>query len=130
MAIKCYIAGCNIDECKALRDLLVEKGYEITAKWLDEPFCRTLTYSVEDRRRIANMDRDDVLRSDLLIHFATDRYIPGGKFVEVGIAIGANIPVINIGHQENMLMWCDSVETVDTQEDAIFLLERRILEEL
>jgi hypothetical protein len=128
MAIKCYIAGCNIDECRALRDLLVEKGYEITAKWLDEPFRRTLTYSVENRRHIANMDRDDVLRSDLLIHFATDRYIPGGKFVEVGIAIGANIPVINVGHQENMLMWCDSVETVDTQEYAILLLERRILE--
>jgi hypothetical protein len=127
MAIKCYIAGCNIDECKALRDLLVEKGYEITAKWLDEPFRRTLTYSVEDRRHIANMDRYDVLRSDLLIHFATDRYIPGGKFVEVGIAIGANIPVINIGYQENMLMWCDSVETVATQEEAILLLERRIL---
>ena len=130
MAIKCYIAGCNIDECRALRDLLVEKGYEITAKWLDEPFRRTLTYSVENRRHIANMDRDDVLRSDLLIHFATDRYIPGGKFVEVGIAIGANIPVINVGYQENMLMWCDSVETVATQEDAILLLERRILEEL
>jgi nucleoside 2-deoxyribosyltransferase len=127
MAIECYIAGCNIDECKALRDLLVEKGYEITAKWLDEPFRRTLTYSVENRRHIANMDRDDVLRSDLLIHLATDRYIPGGKFVEVGIAIGANIPVINVGHQENMLMWCDSVETVDTQEEAILLLERRIL---
>jgi hypothetical protein len=130
MAIKCYIAGCNIDECRALRDLLVEKGYEITAKWLDEPFRRTLTYSVENRRHIANMDRDDVLRSDLLIHFATDRYIPGGKFVEVGIAIGANIPVINVGYQENMLMWCDSVETVATQEDAILLLERRILEGL
>jgi hypothetical protein len=127
MAIKCYIAGCNIDECKVLRDLLVEKGYEITAKWLDEPFRHTLTYSVENRRRIANIDRDDVLRSDLLIHFATDRYILGGKFVEVGIAIGANIPVINVGYQENMLMWCDSVETVDTQEDAILLLERRIL---
>ena len=130
MAIECYIAGCNIDECKALRDLLVEKGYEITAKWLDEPFRRTLTYSIENRRHIANMDRDDVLRSDLLIHFATDRYIPGGKFVEVGIAIGANIPVINVGYQENMLMWCDSVETVATQEEAILLLERRILEGL
>ena len=130
MTIKFYIAGRNIDECKALRDVLIEKGYEVTAKWLDEPFRRTLTYTVEDRRRIANMDKDDVLRSDVLIHFATDRYIPCGKFVEVGIAIGANIPVINIGHQENMLMWCDSVETVPTQEEAIILLERRILEEL
>lgn len=67
----------------------------------------------KEKSRIAKEDADGVESSDALVLVAgPDRY-SGGKFVEVGIALGMRKLVVVIGRRENMLLWHPSVMATD-----------------
>jgi nucleoside 2-deoxyribosyltransferase len=112
VAAHCRWAGSHVAA------VLSERGHQITARWLSQPFGATTDYTPETCRDIAQQDMDDVCAADGLVLVAgPDRY-SGGKFVEVGIALGTGKRVVVIGRRENMLMHHPSVEQVDTPEAA------------
>ena len=116
--MKFYIAGCNQQTAIALSNELKSLGHDIICTWLTTPFKRTLEHSIEERVAIAKLDAEEVTMADAVVLLESPERIPGGKFVEAGIAIGQGKMVFNIGRRENMLMWhpqvwqCDSVEVL------------------
>lgn len=51
------------------------------------------------------IDVADVLRSDALICYGGEQFVLRGALVEVGVAIGNNIPVIIVGHTDSFGTW-------------------------
>ena len=119
--MKIYIAASSQTQAKAAADLCVAAGHTITSRWLDVPFDRTVTYTEDQRREIAQYDYDDVVASDALVCLESDHLIPGGKFVEVGIALGTDKLVVAIGKRENMLMWHPAISACKSVEEFIEL---------
>jgi hypothetical protein len=80
------------------------------------------------REKFATDDRDDVLAASLLVAFTE---VPrtsnsrGGRHVELGIAIGAGIPVVVIGPRENVFCHLPEVEHYDTW-DAFLAVMRAV----
>jgi nucleoside 2-deoxyribosyltransferase len=122
--MKIYVAGSNQDEANAVAAILISEGHVITARWLLKPFNRTETHTVPERMQIAKEDVEDVLAADCLIMLSSSRRVSGGKFVELGVALGANKLVCLIGERENMLMWHPSIQHFVTIEDALPVLAK------
>jgi nucleoside 2-deoxyribosyltransferase len=117
--MKVYVAGHDQKEARRVAAALRAVGVQVKSSWLDEDFQRTSFYSDEDRCRIAIQDVEEVQDADALVFLASLHRVPGGKFVEVGVALGLNKPVHLIGHRENMLMWHPNVEAWDSLEDLV-----------
>ena len=124
--MKLYIAGQSQAEARSVAKIMREAGHAITSSWLDEDFTKTGEYTDEDRTRIAARDVREVSESDAIIVIPSPRRIPGGKFVEVGVAIGLEIPVEVLGHRENMLMYHPLVSVWNSAED--FIKGKRLIE--
>lgn len=77
------------------------------------------------REKFATDDRDDVLAAQRVIAFTE---VPrtsnsrGGRHVELGIAIGAGIPVVVIGPRENVFCHLPEVEHYDTWDEYLAVL--------
>ena len=111
------------------RDQLTARGHVVPARWLDGshqigndgmPLTEEGERRFEEghpdadhlRARFACHDLEDVLGCDMLIAFTepprsgTSR---GGRHVELGIALGRDIPVTIIGPRENVFCWLPQV---------------------
>lgn len=117
-----YVAAHSQEEARKVADLLKAAGHTICSTWLHEDYKRTTEYTGEERRAIANKDAMEVANSDAIMLLASPYRVPGGKFVEVGVAIGLGKPVYVLGHRENMLMWHDLVRQFNSAEDLIVRL--------
>jgi len=111
-----YIAGHNKADCRTIRAALAGV-VDVQASWLEGSFLRSEYYSVDERREIAETDASEVSSSQGVILVASPYRVPGGKFVEAGVAIGCGLPVYVIGHRENMLMWHPLVRQFSCVED-------------
>jgi nucleoside 2-deoxyribosyltransferase len=111
--MKIYVASHSQEKALEIAKLLQDNGHHITSRWIYQPFNDTVTYTETQRQQIAEEDTDDVLISDILVLIAGPDKYSGGKFVEAGIAIGANKPVIIIGRRENMLLWHKNIIALD-----------------
>lgn len=118
--MKIYIAGHNQDIALEIANAIADSTeYTVTSSWLYKPFHPTNHHTVDERIAIATEDYLDIDRSDALLIISSHKRVPGGKFVEVGIAIGQGKPVYLIGNRENMLMWHPNVTQYDSIDDFI-----------
>jgi hypothetical protein len=121
---------------------LVAAGHSVPARWLNgshqlnnegmpigddgEALVEAASQSAEAaaplREKFATEDRDDVLAADVLIAFTE---VPrssnsrGGRHVELGIAIGAGIPVIVVGPRENVFCHLPEVTHYETWTECL-----------
>lgn len=117
--MKLYIAAHNQEDARKVAILCAAAGHQITSTWLQEDFKRTAEYTEADKRAIADKDAREVAESDALVLLPSAMRIPGGKFVEVGIALGLGKPVFILGHRENMLMWHSHTICFASAEDLL-----------
>ena len=117
--MKLYIAAHSQTDANKVATLLCDAGHTITATRLQEDFSRTANYTEAERTAIALKDAVEVAASDGLVLLASPYRVPGGKFVEVGVAIGLGLPVYVLGHRENMLMWHPLTQQYNSVEDLI-----------
>lgn len=116
--MKFYVAAHDRLLASLVADVISRGGHDCTSTWIKNEFHPTEKHTVEERMSIAFEDVEDVCRSDVLVLVAgADKY-SGGKFVEAGIAMGRGIPVIVVGRRENMLLWHNSIMSVDTVQMA------------
>ena len=120
--MRVYIAGDSQEKCLEVAEKLIKAGHEIISSWLYEKFLRTRKYTPDQRAAIAMQDESDILDSEALVCVAGPDLIPGGKFVEVGIAHGMGKMVCVLGRRENMLMWHPSFLCADNIEALIEIL--------
>ena len=121
--MKLYIAGHNQIEAITAAKMLGREGHSITSRWLWAPFNPTEKYAPEKREEIATMDADDVTEADALVLLSCEARVPGGKFVEAGIALGQGKEVFVIGRRENMLLWHPRVYCFATIHECILALK-------
>lgn len=111
------------------RAQLAARGIGVTSRWLDgghqigtdgQPLTEEGERRFEAgdasadelRVKFANDDLEDVLAARLLVAFtetprtATSR---GGRHVELGIALGASIPIAVVGPRENIFCWLPQI---------------------
>lgn len=117
--MKVYVAGHDQEQSKEVAKVIADRGHTIVSSWLYMPFHRTHSHSIEERVKIAAKDADEVMDCDLLVLCAGDTKVSGGKFVEVGIAIGLNKRISVLGRRENMLMYHPSIVAFDSLEDLL-----------
>lgn len=117
--MKIYVAAHSQDDARKVAEKLSEAGHEITSTWLQKDFSRTSSYTEFQREQIANKDAHEVMNSDALVLLASPYRVPGGKFVEVGVALGLRKPIYLLGHRENMLMWHYLVQQFNSVEDML-----------
>jgi nucleoside 2-deoxyribosyltransferase len=115
--MKLYIAGHDQEIANDIASRLSATGHEITASWLFKPFHPTKHHTAEERVDIAVEDFNDIARADALVIISSDRPVPGGKFVEAGIALGLGKKIFLIGDRENMLMWHPKIRQIMNTEE-------------
>jgi len=114
-----YVAGHIQSECRKVAAYLTAAGHEVVSTWLLEDFSKTSSYTVEDRTAIALKDTNEILGAEAVVLVPSPYLVTGGKFVEVGIAIGAGKRVYVLGHRENMLMWHPDVRSFANVQEFI-----------
>ena len=128
------------------REQLRVLGFTVDARWLNgshqlddqgRPIGETGEFLFESgspqapdhlRQKFAIDDRDDVLAADRLIAFTEQPRSGnsrGGRHVELGIALGAGIPVSVVGPRENVFTWLPEVEHYDTWDGFLADLRAR-----
>jgi nucleoside 2-deoxyribosyltransferase len=120
--MRVYVASHDKELASVAAHELTSGGHHILSTWHQLEFKPTDEHPEWNRRVIAKRDADEVSMADAVVLIAgPDRY-PGGKFVEVGIAIGQGKPVVVIGRRENMLMWHRNVIGAANAKEAAAIL--------
>lgn len=117
--LKIYIAGSNNKKAMVLKDFLKSKikDIEFTSVWHDaKQDIRLQRLVAGDKKKIANRNYDQISACDILILVSDLDHVPGGKFVEAGIALGMGKSVLAVGYRENTLLYHDQVVECETLE--------------
>jgi hypothetical protein len=122
--MRVYIAGDSQEKCLEVAEELIKAGHEIISSWLYEEFLRTKKYTPERRAIIASQDESDILDCEALVCVASPDMVPGGKFVEVGLAHGMGKTVFILGRRENMMMWHPSFQHADNVNALVEILAK------
>lgn len=93
-------------------------GLAVASTWHDEQprDLEKLTEPEIADKLAANYSR--ILSSDALILVASPDKVPGGKFVEVGIAWALGKRILVVGRRENLYLRSPAVEAFETPEQA------------
>ena len=122
--MKLFIASHSQTHAKTLQTQLEQHGHEVVARWIttDSKFGHGLdAYTDQERTALAAMDEADVRAADALILIAEPegRTVPGGKHVEMGIAIALEKPIFVLGRKENIFHWHRRVRVFATTDDLL-----------
>lgn len=115
--MKIYVACHCVKLGNEVAQRLIMNGHQITSSWLQDPFLPTHDYTIDDRRRIAENDINDIDAADAVVLVAGPDKYPGGKFMEAGYGLGAGKLVFVYGRRENMLTWYPAITHIDTLDD-------------
>lgn len=128
--MRIYIAAHSQPMARDLKKQLELLGHAVVARWIEHDTKFGLgaaSYSDTERKALAAMDDADVRRADVLVLLAEPegRFVPGGKHVETGIALGIGIPVYVVGRRENIFHWHPRVEVFESVDCLFQMLDPR-----
>jgi hypothetical protein len=116
--MKIYITASNRWSALYFAENLRRAGATITSNWHDRQMERTSTIKDEIKQANAETTSKMIADSDVLLIVSDPDMVPGGKFVDVGIALQAGLTVFLVGRRENLKMHhpkiiqCDDLEGV------------------
>jgi nucleoside 2-deoxyribosyltransferase len=130
MGLKIYTAGSisRRPEIKEAASDLRGEGYIVTSRWLDEigPNLAFANYPVDLKQRNAIRDLEDILKADVLLHFA-DGYghqgRGGGRHFEAGYAWANQKPIIVYGAADHLFHFLPGVRIVSGWNDVWLALD-------
>ena len=99
--------------------------FTVTSTWHTVPAPGDADLTDDERQRMAHLDIDDLERADVLVIFGDDPGAyggSGGKFVELGYALGIGLPVVWVGPCAGVFPWHRDVIRCDTWADAVDVL--------
>jgi hypothetical protein len=105
---KVYVAASDKRAAEHVADVLLKDHFDVVSTWhadtSGDPF---------DKSAVAARNVDQVKSADALV--VVDHYgrVPGGKFVEAGVALGLGKRVIILGARENLLLHHPSIVRVN-----------------
>lgn len=111
--MKIYIAGSDQAKAKELASELAAHGHTVVSSWLEKEFKRTHEHSEAERKAIAEEDAREVASCDCLVLLGGVGLVPGGMYVELGVALGLGKHIIIATNRDNMLCWHPSILFVE-----------------
>lgn len=126
--MKVYISCHHRDPANALSAELTAAGHEVVSTWHAATCPRP---AADDRSKWAESAKRNVaavLGADALVvvacpdHVARVRCVPGGKFVEAGVALSGGRRVFTVGGVENGMLFHPHVEHVDDAAELVAAL--------
>lgn len=127
--MKIYISSHCPFSARHVAAVLAQSAITVVSTWHSSPpgYSSTLTDQEKQEKCLDNSVK--IKDCDVLFCIADTDKVPGGKFVEVGMALAWNKKVIIIGRRENLLMnhpsifgAVDSSDLPNTLEQIDFLL--------
>lgn len=88
-----YVAGHCVTDARQARDALIVAGLSCTASWIDDPGFGSKRTVGEDAS-VALTDLDEVRASAGMIVILPRDPVPGGMWVEYGMALALGLPVV------------------------------------
>jgi nucleoside 2-deoxyribosyltransferase len=131
--MKAYLAArfSRFDELNRYKRELEDYGVEVTSRWLNGGHEWVGTpdedIPVERNAMFAQEDLDDIEGADIFICFtepARSGPARGGRHVEFGYALARRMPILVVGHRENVF-YClpfPALIFVDTWAEAVGFL--------
>lgn len=140
----------RLEEMRNYRARLLERGIEVTSRWLDGahqiahdnmPLGAEREHLVESQEvrdlelkaHFAQQDMHDLARADTVIVFTETPEVKGrgrgGRHVELGFVLGLRAcglyhRIILIGHRENIFYCMPYIEQVRDFDEALALLDK------
>lgn len=109
-----FISASEPWKARYFADYLTNRGHKILSTWHNERTERSNGRPDEVKQHNADNDYEIIrTEADYLLFFDDYGMTPGGKFVDVGVAIGSGVTVLLIGRRENNRMYSSSVVPVD-----------------
>ena len=142
--INAYIASHSQDDGIDLRRQFENAPHNrvrCNSTWLDSEFKPTNSYSFERREHIATQDVSEVTEADIFIMTTCNCKVSGGKFIELGVALGQGKPVFVLDRicthdsshpqhrRENMLMYHPGISYHHSMESLLEAVDTLDLEE-
>jgi nucleoside 2-deoxyribosyltransferase len=119
--VRVYIAG-SFTRAKELRAEALRCGLAVTSSWLWEEEEQLTKHDDEvpdwQKRARAHDDLVDIDRADAVVVFTDVPSTTGGYHVEVGYALGRDIPVVLVGPRLNVFHYDQRVWWFETLEEA------------
>ncbi len=113
-------------EMREVRTRLENAGHEVTSQWVYVEEGVDSGASEAKLREYAQMDLNDVLRSDVLVAFSQPRGTPhtgGGRHVEFGYALSEGIDVVICGPKgEHIFHYLEGVHHAENEEALMLTL--------
>lgn len=104
---KVYISSHDVERARIVAKAVDAAGYPVISTWHNGDGPVKPTAEMEQSEMV-NKARSNVAQirgtADVLVLVATDGPVPGGKFVEAGVAIGCGKRVLVWGRLENMML--------------------------
>lgn len=116
--MKIYVACHCQKRAREVAEELFAAGFEITSRWLEQPFGPSDTFDDATRRRYAAENFDDVRNSDALVLVAGPARYSGGKFIETGFAYGLGKYVLILGRRENVQCYGNHMKQCETHAEV------------
>jgi nucleoside 2-deoxyribosyltransferase len=115
----------NQKNLRHMREVLIENGFDVTARWLDVN-TRPIPDESSDKweshaRQWSQTDLTDVSRADVLVLDLTCSLegMRGGLYVELGIALALGKKIIIVGSRPNVFCFHSKVERVYNWGDCL-----------
>jgi nucleoside 2-deoxyribosyltransferase len=121
---KVYVSSHDKLAARYVASVAREKGFEVVSTWHELPARdHTNGKSLSEKRDIAERCHREIAGADIFVLIPSKDKVPGGKFVEAGIAIGLGKAVVTLGPRENLLMFHPQVRQAD-EDPTIVLLDQ------
>lgn len=124
MQSKVFITGSNVYAAAYFAYVLEANGIRVMSDWHNSPnpLRRSSDITENERKQIANNSIGAIKNSDFVLIIADPDMVPGGKFVDVGVALGAGKKVILVGRRENIKMYHSDILAVDSVAGVLGVL--------
>jgi hypothetical protein len=120
MLTNVFITGSNPYAALYFAETLKANGINITSEWhKPQPLTRSRDMSDSTKQTLARESIERIKNSDALLIISDPDMVPGGKFVDVGVALGAGKRVILFGARENLKMWHPDIIVATSVADVL-----------
>ena len=112
---------------QSIQAAMREKGHHITHDWtlaaaFYEQYPEKMNEALRQEQSLNCMN--GIMASDAVVGYVTEDLKYQGSFVEMGIALIAEKPVVLIGHAMDSCIFTSLVEKVDKVSEALCLLDQ------
>jgi hypothetical protein len=119
--MKVYISSHDIEQAREVATALEQAGHMVVSNWHigTHSMKRTADMTDEEMRDKSRANEGNIALCEMLVLISSQEKVPGGKFVEAGMALGMGKRVTVVGRYENMMLRHPRAKLVNSIEELV-----------